>query len=270
MRILVTNDDGIYAPGLHVLVSHLRQAGHVPVVVAPPSDRSGCGAAVGSIEVGNLARLVSVQLDGLPDVEAYALDAYPALAVLAGCQGVFGPIDVVVSGINPGWNIGRSAIHSGTMGAALTAAHLGVPALAVSIEWAEAPEYPTAARLAITCLNEIEAMARSGPAHFGLINLNTPDLPIDELAGLRLASLGASTSLCTELRLGSAAEPGAKGIEVSIGVRSPTPDPDGDLTLLLEGYATITPIVGLGEAVSGGAFGAATALLARLAEGAVA
>ena len=135
MKVLVTNDDGIDAPGLHALARALVAAGHDVVVVAPARDMSGSGAAIGQVHLDQSIDARRVELPGLDGVPAYALDGAPGLCVLAARLGGFGdPPDVVMSGINPGCNTGRAVLHSGTVGAALTAANFGVRGLAVSID----------------------------------------------------------------------------------------------------------------------------------------
>src|SRR6478736_4412257 len=118
-RLLVTNDDGIHGPGLHALAGALAGAGHVVVVVAPDYDASGTSASVGRFD-----------LSGHLPVQR---------AELAGVLGGFGDeFDAVVSGINAGANTGRAILHSGTVGAALTAQNFGLRGLAVSMaepEW---------------------------------------------------------------------------------------------------------------------------------------
>ena len=144
MRVLVTNDDGVSAPGLAALTRALvgwaerSTAGggprHEIVVVAPSSNYSGAGAAVGSVTDGTRIVYQRARVTGAEDVEAYGLDASPALSVIAGALGAIGPKpDLVLSGINHGVNVGRSVLHSGTVGAALTASQLGISALAVSL-----------------------------------------------------------------------------------------------------------------------------------------
>jgi 5'-nucleotidase len=133
--VLVTNDDGVESAGLHALVRALVDAGHDVLVVAPASDMSGSGAAIGSIHLDQHIDAEKVELPGLAGVPAYAVDGPPGLCVLAARLGGFGDRpELVVSGINPGCNTGRAVLHSGTVGAALTAANFGGRGLAVSID----------------------------------------------------------------------------------------------------------------------------------------
>ncbi len=145
VRILVTNDDGVGAPGIgrsdqgsRALDRRTSSAtggpSHEIVVVAPSSNYSGAGAAVGSVTNGTKIPYVRARVSGAEEVDAYGLDASPALSVIAGALGAVGPKpDLVLSGINHGVNVGRSVLHSGTVGAALTASQVGISALAVSL-----------------------------------------------------------------------------------------------------------------------------------------
>jgi 5'-nucleotidase len=109
-------------------------------VVAPSSDMSGTSASIGGLHVDQHIDAQPVELPGAEGVPAFAVDAPPGLCVLASRLGGFGdPPDVVVSGINPGGNTGRAVLHSGTVGAALTAANFGGRGLAVSLDVAQRP-----------------------------------------------------------------------------------------------------------------------------------
>ena len=151
MRILVTNDDGVSAPGLaaltRALVRWTKDAGgdgpgrptrssssrRAPTTAAP-APRSG------SVTDGTAIPYQRAFVEGAEGVEAYGLDASPALSVIAGALGAVGPKpDLVLSGINHGVNVGRSVLHSGTVGAALTASQLGISALAVSLRVGRRP-----------------------------------------------------------------------------------------------------------------------------------
>lgn len=129
MRILVTNDDGIDSEGLRVLACAMRAHGEV-VVVAPDGEYSGASAALGALHRIR-PEVHRARLEGLE--EAWSLNGPPALCVTFARLGAFGPrFDLVVAGINPGANVGRSVYHSGTVGAAMTARAGGVSGVAVS------------------------------------------------------------------------------------------------------------------------------------------
>ena len=119
---MVTNDDGIDSIGLHVLARTMRQYGDV-VIAAPDQEYSGFGAAIGSIWLMK-PEVHRTTIDGID--EAWAVNGAPALCAMFGRLGAFGDIDLVVSGINPGANVGRSVYHSGTVGACLTARNGGI------------------------------------------------------------------------------------------------------------------------------------------------
>jgi len=130
--VLVTNDDGLSSGGLIALARALIHHGFDVVVAAPDSDMSGASAAIGPVSTHVNLRRASIP--GL-DAPAFAIAAPPAMIVIAGLSGAFGVRpDLVASGVNAGVNLGRAVLHSGTVGAALTAHNLGVTAVAVSVE----------------------------------------------------------------------------------------------------------------------------------------
>src|SRR3954463_9990111 len=180
MRILITNDDGIESEGLHVLARAVAGAGHDTVVVAPNSDRSGVGAALGLVHADQHLDAARVEVENL-DVPAYALDGPPGMCVIAARLGAFGdPPELVVSGINAGLNTGRSILHSGTVGAALTAQNFGVSGLAVSVEPTEPWQWATACAYAATTL---EWLAEAPGCT--VVNLNVPGRDVGDVRGLR-------------------------------------------------------------------------------------
>jgi len=192
VRILVTNDDGVDAVGLHVLARRLVELGEV-VVAAPDREYSGAGAALGTLHLIR-PEVRRVDLDGVP--EAWSVTGPPALCVMFARLGVFGgPFDLVVSGINPGANSGRAIYHSGTVGAALTARNGGVSGLAVSqavddfgVEgqgWDEmlvGQRWDTAAEVGSRVA---QAMLDELPDDPIVLNLNVPNCSLDGIAGWR-------------------------------------------------------------------------------------
>ena len=133
MRILLTNDDGIQSPGLRILFEELVVSGHEVMVAAPSRNFSGAGSSLGAVGDGEQIRFAKVG-DFDEAVAALSVDAPPSAIVLAMCQTFFDAWrpDIVLSGINNGYNTGRAALHSGTLSAALTAHSLGFSAVAVS------------------------------------------------------------------------------------------------------------------------------------------
>ena len=172
--ILVTNDDGVGSPGIGVLADRLSRH-HRVVVVAPSEDRSGAGTGIGLFDPVAGVEL-TVVADGHPQV--FSIDGPPGLAVMSAALGAFGSSPrMVVSGINAGINTGHSVIHSGTVGAALTARTFGSHGLAVSVPRSDPWRWDTAAEVAAWVADWM--LGRSGRPL--ALNLNVPALPIAEL-----------------------------------------------------------------------------------------
>jgi len=263
MRILITNDDGVFAPGIAALARGLRVAfggRHELVVVAPLTDHSGASASVGAVYERESIPYEPVEIPGMGDVPVYGIDGSPALAVILACIEGFGPRpDLVVSGINHGINAGRSALHSGTVGAALTGAQFGVRGLAVSIAWSADPvPWETAVDLA---RGLVPGLVASGPGT--VLNLNVPALPGSELKGLRHGTLG-TIGLIRTVRPESTPMPVAgpavdrTGGAVVLTLRGSREDvdraaeraelePGSDAALLDAGWASVTPLLGVRE-----------------------
>lgn len=197
LDVLLTNDDGWEAAGLRAVAEALRAAGHRVRVVAPLEQQSGTGVKVTLGEMAVEQRT--------PDT--WSVAGSPADTVSYAFSTLYGDglPDVVVSGANLGQNLGANVVSSGTLGAAVMAVNLGVPAVAVSVglNLAEAkatPErfpstlaaYPHAARLVVRVLETLESTAGEGPLLPPglLLNLNYPARPATEVKGLALAHLG--------------------------------------------------------------------------------
>jgi 5'-nucleotidase len=261
MRILVTNDDGVFAPGIAALANGLSQAfggQHDITVVAPLVDHSGAGAAVGAVYERESIAYEAVEVRGIEHVPTYGIDGTPALAVILACIGGYGERpDMVVSGINHGTNAGRSALHSGTIGAALTGAQFGVRGLAVSIAWSDDPvPWETPVALAIEL---VPVLATMEPAT--VLNLNCPAVPLDRLGGIRHGRLGTA-GLIRSVRDGRP-EPPVDGVldrtggAISLTLRGgrgsdPTQeraelDPSSDAAIVESGWASVTPLLGIRE-----------------------
>ena len=244
MKVLVTNDDGVSSPGLHALARALVDDGRDVVVAAPDQDMSGMGAAIGRIHLDEHIDARPVELPGLAGVPAYAVDGPPGLCVLAARLGGFGePPDLVLSGINPGANTGRAVLHSGTVGAALTAANFGGRGLAVSLDVPTRldPGVPrhwdTAAAVAAAAVDWLAA-ARAGV----VLNLNVPDRPPERLAGARpatLAPFGTVRSAVVET-----AEGGGR-LQMELRPSDVELPPDCDTALVKAGYVAVSPIGGI-------------------------
>ncbi len=239
-RVLVTNDDGIESAGLHILAAALRDAGFEVIVIAPDRDRSGIGAAIGLVHADQHLDVEKVEIPGCAGIDAYAIDGPPGLCVCAGRLGAFGtPPDVVVSGINPGCNTGRAILHSGTVGAALTAQSFGCSALAVSVDVSEPYRFDTAARVAL----DVMPMLLDAPPR-SVLNLNVPARPYADVQGIRWARLAAFGSV--RAAISETGDEGGLQFELrATGVAAP---PDSDQGLVDAGFASLTTIVGVAEA----------------------
>jgi 5'-nucleotidase len=190
MNILVTNDDGIYSEGLWQLVRELKEIARV-TVVTPESERSAIGTAVSLLDSVKVQKTKSI-VDG---VTAYITDGTPSdCVVLALGRLITEPVDLVVSGINNGSNQGEDVYISGTVGGALQGYFRGSSAIAISAPRDSRNGQATAAR-ATARLAELVIEARSPSRLF--LNVNVPDLPPDEIAGVNITRLARTSHINT-------------------------------------------------------------------------
>ena len=190
MRVLVTNDDGVDAEGITVLALALVDDGHDVVVVAPSTERSGSGSSIGTIEHGSRIPLHEKRIDALGGTPVFAVDCPPALGVVAACAGAFGPApELVVSGINPGHNTGRSILFSSTVGAVLAARVAGVGGIAISTAFEPHHRYDTAAAVA----RSLVSWMSDGRARKLTLNVNVPAVDIEELDTAVITTLAAQS-----------------------------------------------------------------------------
>jgi 5'-nucleotidase len=235
-HILVTNDDGVLAPGLLALVHEMRRLGKV-LVLAPDRNWSGGG------HVKTLDRALRVKEVRLADgTQAFASDGAPSDCVALGTLGFFKePIDLVVSGINAGANLGHDVTYSGTVTAAMEAVIAGVPGIAVSLEMMEnhlgEVDYGPAARAASKIVHQV---IENGLAHEILLNINVPFLPDDKLRGIILTRQGLRVY---HSRLDERTDPRGKPY-YWIGGDAPTgvPERGTDVGALAEGFVSVTPL----------------------------
>lgn len=240
MRALITNDDGIDAVGLRALAQVAVEAGLDVTVAAPHIERSGSSAAMSALEAGGRLLMENRVLAGLASVDALAVRASPAMIVFVAARGGFGPPpEIVLSGINQGPNTGQAVLHSGTVGAALTAAQHGVPALAVSLASDTPSHWDTAAAVAARAVEWFLPRATTRPV---ALNLNVPDVPEPALRGLRAASL--STFGAVQATVG---ERGEGYLTITYSQLDSDAEPDSDLALLRQGWATLTALRGPSE-----------------------
>jgi 5'-nucleotidase len=238
LRILLTNDDGIESAGLHALAIALHEREHEVIVVAPRDDMSGVGAAIGRIRADQRIETSTASVPGAPELTAYSFAGPPGLAVMAACLGAFGdPPDLVVTGVNAGPNLGHACLHSGTVGAALTAATFGISALATSADVSDPMHWATACSV----IDEpLHLLARLPAAT--VLNLNAPAVPVDRVRGLRWATLDRFGRVRVAL-----AATGDRWLQMEYRSTENELDPGCDTALLERGYATLTAIEGIAE-----------------------
>ncbi len=182
MRVLLTNDDGIHAPGLWALHQAFA-ARHQVTVVAPDRERSAVGHG---ITLHQPIRFEKTRVN--PHLTGFAVNGTPADCVKLGLAELLDtPPELVVSGINPGANVGINVNYSGTVAAAKEAAMAGIPAMAVSIIAPGDRHVGAAARFAETL--SLQLMARGLPRGT-FLNVNLPDLPMDAIRGVRWSRQG--------------------------------------------------------------------------------
>ncbi len=181
MKIFITNDDGIHAEGLLALYRVLSNGNEV-MVAAPDSERSAEGHGI------SLQRPLRKALHSSPDKQPwYAVAGTPADCVKLGLLALFEDRpDLVISGINAGVNDGINVLYSGTVAAAREASLYGIPAMAVSMTAGRPGYYETGAALARLLADRIDSL-RIPP--YTILNVNVPDLPLSEIAGIRFGGL---------------------------------------------------------------------------------
>ena len=179
MRILISNDDGVMAPGIRALASALSSIADIDVI-APDRNRSGASNSL------TLAQPLRVrQLDN----GYYSVEGTPTDCVHLALTGYFDTVaDIVVSGINDGANLGDDILYSGTVAAAMEGRFLGLPAIAISMVGANIKHYETAAVIARHLVLKLQS--HSLPSQT-ILNVNVPDLPVHEIKGLVVTRLGS-------------------------------------------------------------------------------
>jgi 5'/3'-nucleotidase len=177
LRIVVTNDDGIEAPGILALAEAFRPMGQV-TVAAPSGNRSGVSHGVTS------DRVIAVRAGERGGQKWFAIDAMPATCVRLAVEQLLGSKpDLVLSGINRGENLGTVTFYSATVGAAREAAFLGIPAIAVNLSSGDDMDYQTAAAVTAAI---VRSLGRGGIPPGTFLNVNIPALPAERLRGIRI------------------------------------------------------------------------------------
>lgn len=238
MHALITNDDGIDSPGLVPLAHAALEAGYEVLVAAPNKQYSGSSAALSGESDGDGFKTTQARPYGLSqEVDAIAVHASPALIAYAAALEMFGPRpDILLSGVNLGPNVGPAVVHSATVGAALTAAGMRIPALAASMSTLNPTRWATAQHVISRVLPSLAQL----PVDGRIINLNIPDLDLYQVRGVKSATLG---------RYADSADEAADQVKMLLGgdtivaLMSQFAD-DSDGFLLSEGWATVSLVMG--------------------------
>ena len=233
MRILATNDDGIYAQGLWKLVEALSTLGEV-WVVAPDREQSGVGT---SLTFHHPLRLQPIA-PPIPGVPTYAVEGTPGDCVVLGLgQVVKGAVDLVVAGVNQGSNLGNDVFISGTVGAAFHGYFYDLPSMAVSVASFQDVLYEPAARLALLLAQRISQGVL--PRGELLLNINLPNRPLAEIKGIEVTSL-ARRAYSDIIREG---HDGKREYYWIVRGRADWDDQPGtDILAIKEGRISITPL----------------------------
>lgn len=228
MKILISNDDGVHAPGLAFLAAALEKIADI-TVVAPDRNRSGVS---NSLTLDHSLRVVTAA-NGF-----YSVNGTPTDCVHLGVTGLLKELpDMVVSGINEGSNLSDDVLYSGTVAAATEGRFLGVPAIAISLAGTRCEHYDTAAHIAKML---VEQLRKQPLTYDTVLNVNVPDLPLADLKGIQVTRLGTR----------HIAEPTIKSVDPRgrkiywIGPPGPEQDagPGTDFYAVSSGYVSITPL----------------------------
>ena len=231
MQILLTNDDGIYAPGLAALERELRHMGNVGVV-APAVEQSGVGHSITF-----LMPLVCKEIFDGERRRGWAVEGSPADCVKLGIFELCPRPDLIVSGINGGLNAGINVLYSGTVAAAIEGAFFGITSIAVSLEYDEHAQFDKAARLARRVIEYILKHQGTGPQ---LYNLNIPTAALLRPTELRIVPMGVARYGEQFLK-----RKDPKGRNYYWATSDPPPprsEVESDLSALQQGFVTLTPL----------------------------
>lgn len=228
MRILISNDDGVYAPGIVALANEMAKIGKIDVV-APDRNRSGASHSL------TLTRPLRVRT---LENQFYSVDGTPTDCVHLAMTGLLDALpDVVVSGINHGANLGDDILYSGTVAAAMEGRYLGLPAIAFSMIGECEEHFKSAAIIARRLVANLNPNLL--PSH-NILNVNIPDLPHHAIKGIQITRLGKRHAA---ERIVKEADPrgrpiywiGPPGLEADAG-------PGTDFYAVSQGFVSITPL----------------------------
>jgi 5'-nucleotidase len=228
MKILISNDDGVMAPGIHILANTLSTIATIDVM-APDRNRSGASNSLTLSRPLRVSRL---------DNGFYSVEGTPTDCVHLGLTGfIDSDFDMVVSGINQGANLGDDVLYSGTVAAAMEGRNLGLPAIAISMIGHCVHHYETGAHIAKQLIMKLRTHRL--PAHT-ILNVNVPDRPLNDIKGIQVTRLGKRHTSAPMIK---ALDPrgeevywvGPAGEEADAGVGT-------DFYAVNQGYVSVTPL----------------------------
>lgn len=236
MKILLTNDDGVFAPGIHALAKELEKKYDL-VIVAPEEEHSGQSHA---ITLRDTMLVKEVQLEGIKS-KAYSVSGTPADCVRTAMDQILDEKpDIVFSGCNLGYNAGMDVLYSGTVSAAVEATIFGIPAIALSSQWIDGETtFETASKVAVDVFEKVKDDLLNSDVKNMVLSINVPFGKYEEILGVKIASIG---------------EPGYDYYHMERrpdGIRSlklkersfPDKSEGTDRYYLDNGFATLTPIL---------------------------
>lgn len=228
MRILISNDDGVLAPGIAVLARAMASIADIEVI-APDRNRSGASNSLSLLHPLRVKQL---------DSGSHCVDGTPTDCVHLALTGYFDcQFDMVVSGINDGANLGDDVLYSGTVAAAMEGCNLGLPAIAFSMVSTDVKHYETAGRIASQLVLQLQA--HSLPSQT-ILNVNVPDVPLDQIKGIEVTRLGTRHNAESTHKLRDPRDRpiywiGQPGDQADAG-------PGTDFFAVNRGYVSITPL----------------------------
>lgn len=234
MKVLIANDDGINSRGVYALAKELTKE-HEVIVVAPREERS---ASSHSITLFKPISIKEEKLNGL-DCKAYSISGTPADCVRIGLDRLAKDVDIVISGINRGINLGTDVIYSGTVSAAMEAAIYDLPSIAISkeVDWDRNDEdYTIAAEYAAHILKVAEEKYLRPNV---VLNINIPNKPKNEIKGTKVCPIGKNTYTHEYIKIEGEEYPETYRIS---GVRNQREESFDDISYVEKGYITLTPL----------------------------
>ena len=233
MRILLTNDDGINAPGLAALRGAVEGLGEA-TTVAPDTERSGVAHSITVVQPLRIRRIFHGDR-----FFGYGINGAPADCVKLGCREILGqPPDLLLSGINLGANAAINILYSGTVAAAIEGALLGIPSVAFSLADIDQPDFEAAARIVREVLDRV---LEDGLPPRTLLNVNIPGVPRSQIRGIRVTRQSRTQyNDAYEKRI----DPAGHSYYWITGdmTRDFEQEADSDLRALKDGYVSVTPL----------------------------